>query len=130
MKDKYTVGWGKPPKQGQFKPGTSGNPAGRPKGSKNLRTDLEQEMSERIQVTEGGKSITVTKRRAVLKRITNKAMNGETAAARVLFNLMVGLEQVDVQDKQAEPLEEEDLEILAEFKKRFTRNQNDEGESS
>jgi hypothetical protein len=130
MKSKYTIGWGKPPKQGQFKPGSSGNPAGRPKGSKNLRTDLEQEMSERIQVTEGGKSITVTKRRAVLKRITNKAMNGETAAARVLFNLMVGLEQVDVQDKQAEPLEEEDLEILAEFKKRFTRNQNDEGESS
>jgi hypothetical protein len=130
MKDKYTVGWGKPPKHGQFKPGTSGNLAGRPKGSKNLRTDLEQEMSERIQVTEGGKSITVTKRRAVLKRITNKAMNGETAAARVLFNLMVGLEQVDVQDKQAEPLEEEDLEILAEFKKRFTRNHNDEGESS
>jgi hypothetical protein len=114
MKSKYNIGWGKPPKQGQFKPGSSGNPAGRPKGSKNLRTDLEQEMSERIQVTEGGKSITVTKRRAVLKRITNKAMNGETAAARVLFNLMVGLEQVDVQDQQAEPLEEEDLEILAE----------------
>ena len=33
MKDDYKVGYGKPPKASRFKPGTSGNPGGRPKGS-------------------------------------------------------------------------------------------------
>jgi hypothetical protein len=36
----YQVGYGKPPKHTQFKPGKSGNPQGRPKGTKNLKTDL------------------------------------------------------------------------------------------
>jgi hypothetical protein len=29
----YKVGYGKPPRSGQFKRGNSGNPKGRPKGS-------------------------------------------------------------------------------------------------
>jgi len=52
MSDEYEVGFGKPPKDTQFKPGQSGNTAGRPKGSKNLKADLLEELSEMMKISE------------------------------------------------------------------------------
>ena len=37
---RYEVGYGKPPEASRFKPGRSGNPKGRPRGSKNKRISL------------------------------------------------------------------------------------------
>ena len=51
--DEYEVGYSKPPKHSRFKPGQSGNPKGRAKGTPNLKTDLSQELAERIRVREG-----------------------------------------------------------------------------
>ena len=42
----YEVGYGKPPRKSQFKPGQSGNPKGRPKGRKGFSTILVEELSE------------------------------------------------------------------------------------
>ena len=39
MSDDYEVGYGKPPKDKQFKKGQSGNPKGRTKGTKNFISD-------------------------------------------------------------------------------------------
>jgi len=41
----YEVGYGRPPKATRFKPGCSGNPKGRPKGSKAPKTLLEEALS-------------------------------------------------------------------------------------
>lgn len=38
LAEKKDVGYGKPPKEHQFKPGKSGNPKGKPKGAKGLKT--------------------------------------------------------------------------------------------
>jgi len=128
-KPDYKVGFKRPPRHTQFKPGQSGNPKGRPKGTKNLRTDLSEELAEKITVTEGGQQLVISKQRAMLKSLMARSIKGDTAAARALINLIVGLEMVDVQDKASEPLASDDLEILAEFKKRILRHESDEGDS-
>ena len=129
MTDKYAVGYKQPPKHSQFKPGQSGNPKGRPKGTKNLRTDLGEELAERITVTEGGQQLVISKQRAMLKSLVAKSIRGETAAARALINLIVGLEMADSQDKQAEPLADDDLEILAALKQQLLGGDDAQGDS-
>ena len=52
----YDVGFGKPPKSGQFKKGTSGNPAGAPSKRKRKPVDVVAILNESIEVkTSGGR---------------------------------------------------------------------------
>ena len=48
----------------QFKPGTSGNPKGRPKLVQDFKTDFQDELEETITLKEGGSVKTMTKQRA------------------------------------------------------------------
>ena len=43
--DSRAVGYGKPPRHSQFKPGQSGNPTGKRKGARSLKADLAQELA-------------------------------------------------------------------------------------
>jgi len=87
-KGDYKVGFGKPPKSGQFKPGQSGNPKGRSKGTKNLKTDLAEELGERIMITEGGKAKKLSKQRALLKALMAKALKGDTRATGIIVGMV------------------------------------------
>ena len=82
------VGYGRPPRHSRFKQGQSGNPKGRPKGSKNLATDLQEELSERINVREGGRSVRLSKQRALVKALLAKALQGDMRAAATLLGLL------------------------------------------
>jgi hypothetical protein len=73
----YEVGYGRPPIHTRFKPGQSGNPAGRPKGAQNFATE---ELKEAILVKEGGVTKRVSKRRAMIKRQAERALQGDTRA--------------------------------------------------
>ena len=47
-KDNYDVGYKKPPKNTQFKPGQSGNPKGRPKKPTNIHEALIDNLGKKI----------------------------------------------------------------------------------
>ncbi|MCG8509588.1 MAG: DUF5681 domain-containing protein [Rhodospirillales bacterium] len=89
--NEYEIGYKKPPKHTQFKPGQSGNSRGRPKGAKDLKTELMEELSEKISIKESGQPKKVSKQRAVFKTITARAVQGDTRAANILVNLMFRL---------------------------------------
>jgi hypothetical protein len=115
----YEVGHKRPPKETQFKPGQSGNPSGRPKGAKNLKTDLADELQERIVLREGGERRTVSKQRAMLKRLMERALNGDTRAAHLIINMVARFLDQAEDEAHATPLAETDLEILEAYEARL-----------
>ena len=84
----YAVGYGNPPKASRFKPGQSGNPKGRPKGSRSARALLDRALSTPITITENGKSRTVQHREALFKSLTAKALKGDMRSLALIIKLM------------------------------------------
>ena len=118
----YDVGYGKPPKQTRFKPGQSGNPRGRPKGTKNLKTDLMEELGEMVSVREGDRSRNVSKQRAVVKTLVARTLQGDVRSAALLTSMMMRLTETgegapDVDDG----LNEDEVSILKDFEARARR---------
>lgn len=85
--DGYEVGYGKPPKRTQFKKGRSGNPKGRPKGSKNISTLIEKAMSKKVSATEGGVTRLITKREALAISFVNLALKGDPRAIESILKI-------------------------------------------
>ena len=84
----YTVGYRRPPESGRFKKGASGNPKGRPKGSKNFLTLLDKELNQTVVITENGKKKTMTRLQAITKRIVNGALQGDQKSLLTLVEIM------------------------------------------
>ena len=112
MANEYEVGYGKPPKDTRFKKGRSGNPRGRPRASKNLKTDLSEELQEMIMVTEGGRRRAISKQRAILKSLFAKAMKGNVRAIQAIVSMVERLLQPDASENEAQHLDEFNQEVL------------------
>lgn len=121
----YQVGYAKPPKSTRFKPGQSGNPKGRKKGSKNTATVLQNELSKTIPIRENGVTRKRSKRQVAIAQTVNKAVSGNLPA----FKQIVEMENRYNTDPQISPsthsgesgphepeLSEADKYILAAFK--------------
>jgi hypothetical protein len=85
--DSYEVGYGKPPKNTQFRKGVSGNPKGRPKKPLDFEHELLRESRSFITINENGCRRRISKHSAVLKQLTHKAMSGNVPAARTYLAL-------------------------------------------
>ena len=83
----YTVGYGKPPAHTRFRKGQSGNPRGRPRGSKSMASLLEDVLRQQISVTEQGQMRRISKREGVLTALVAKALRGDVKAIIALVGL-------------------------------------------
>ena len=120
------VGYGKPPRHTQFKPGQSGNPSGRPKGVRSLKDDFHEVLCEPVRITQNGKARELTTQQVILKVLANKAGKGEMGAIRQTVELMLRVFGTG-EDAEAErgALSEDDEALIAAA---LAREKTDEGD--
>ena len=85
MKKTNDVGYGRPPIEHRFKPGESGNLAGRPKGARRFTSDLLDELGEIVAVNDGDQKRAVTKQRAIASVLVSKALKGDAHAIATII---------------------------------------------
>jgi hypothetical protein len=119
----YKVGFGRPPVHTRFREGQSGNPKGRPKGTKNFKTDLEEELNERVTVTINGRIKKISKQRAFMKTVFTKALKGDARAGNTLVGMVFRFTDPSSSDIAAHvPLSAQEEEAWAELSKRLVRD--------
>jgi hypothetical protein len=96
----YTVGYGRPPEHSRFKPGQSGNPRGRPKGSRDFATILKVAMDQKVTALENGRPRKITKAEAMVTTNLNKAVKGDLRAFAAMLALVT---RAGLLKREAEP---------------------------
>jgi hypothetical protein len=89
----YEVGHGRPPKATQFKPGTSGNPRGRPKEAKTLEDVLYKRFFAKVSVRENGKTRRLTVLEIIIGRLAKGAADGDMKSIAMALKLLGRLQR-------------------------------------
>lgn len=120
----YEVGYAKPPAGSRFRPGVSGNPRGRPKGSKTRRPALNEERMKaiiydeayrEIPMRDGERTVSVPIAQAVIRALGVKAVKGDHRSQRLFAELLGATERAD------KALADEFLETAIEYKVEWDR---------
>ncbi|MEQ8708819.1 MAG: DUF5681 domain-containing protein [Rhodospirillales bacterium] len=98
----YDVGYGRPPEETRFKPGRSGNPRGRPRGSRNKKPALNEERLKeiileeayrRITVRDGHRNVSVPMAQAIVRSMAVNAVKGQHRAQRLFAEMLSSTER-------------------------------------
>jgi hypothetical protein len=118
----YAIGYCRPPKHTQFKPGQCGNPKGRPKRQRNVRTVVEDVLSERITIREGNRTRSLTKLDGIVLKTVNDALKGDAKALASVIALLrsVGMTDEVPEASHSEPFTANDEGLLADFLQRWS----------
>jgi uncharacterized protein DUF5681 len=96
------VGYCRPPKESRFKPGESGNPSGRPKGSLSFAAELVEELCRISVVRVNGTAVRITNKRLVIQKLVAAAKKNPQIAI-ALINLAAKFDRgQDVDPRAAE----------------------------
>ena len=113
------TGYKQPPVGSQFKKGKSGNPKGRPKGTRNFKTDLKATLAQPVQIAEGGRSRSISTQQAGLQRLREKALKGDQRALDRLIALMERHAEEETTAMAEAKLSETEAAILADYEARL-----------
>jgi hypothetical protein len=116
----YQVGYGKPPRHTRFQKGHSGNPRGRPSGSKNLSSLLSDALNETVVVTENGGRRRVSKRQAIITQLVNRSATADFRAVKILLDLLRTIEtRAEQASADTSDFSEADEKVLEQLRARF-----------
>jgi Family of unknown function (DUF5681) len=124
------VGYKRPPLHTRFKPGQSGNPKGRPRHARNLKTEFLEELCEPIRVREGDREMKISKQRALVKSLIGAAIKDDMRAASAIVSFCTRIFGNEPEDDQPQSTASDDLEILNEFVGREVRRRAAQGDAN
>ena len=120
----YEVGYGKPPRHTRFKKGQSGNPRGRPSGSKNLATVLSEALNELVIVAENGGRRKITKRQAIITQLVNQSAKADWRATKILLDILQAIEsRSEPAAAETSSFSEADEKVLEQLRARFSKGE-------
>lgn len=108
----YEVGYKKPPKASRFKPGESGNPKGKQKGKKGLKTDLAAALDAKQTIRVNDKPFTGRRQELLLTTLAIRAAAGDLKAAQTLLPLIVQVLGIEDRGIARGKLSKQDQAIL------------------
>lgn len=108
----YAIGYGKPPEHSRFRKGQSGNPRGKVKGRKSLKSTLAEELAARMTIGINGKQVTASRQQLMVQTLTARAAAGDIRAANIVIGLMMQIFGAEGLDGARQPLSEQDQRIL------------------
>lgn len=115
--DEDGVGYGKPPTHSRWKKGQSGNPKGRAKGARGLRTDLDEELKATLVIKnkEGSQELKGTAQQLMLRTLARRAARGDVRASRLLIDLILQIFGSGDRGGEREKLSAQDQALLEQW---------------
>jgi hypothetical protein len=105
----------RPPPKGQFRPGQSGNPKGRPKGSRNIRTYVVKLLDAKIPVIEGGKTKKISRAEAIAIQYVNLAAKRDPKSLAAVLNMTREFDDAIKEGRPNALMRLEDEEVMQEM---------------
>ena len=120
QKQAYEVGYARPPKKTQYKPGQSGNPKGRKRKPASVREQMQKALSKKVPINEGGRRKLLPLQEVILRNLANMAAKGDLKAAAFVFGLLSSPEHADTEAIDQDSLPPDDQAMFEEVMRRLT----------